>query len=98
VLANEVPSVSIICLNTRVVLDRDPDWPGFPLECRSHHDWRPGTVTITWEPCGCSAAQRARGGHIKVACNAPGCRELWWRPRHQPISLPRILGHHQPGH
>lgn len=43
----------------------------WPAECRSHHPWQPGTVTITWEPCDCPAARESRGGHIKVRCNAP---------------------------
>jgi hypothetical protein len=73
-------------------------WPGFPEECRSHHPWRPGTVIITWEPCDCPAAQAARGGHIKVACDVPTCAEVWLAPRHEPVSLPRILGHHRPGY
>ena len=59
---------------------REP-WPFFPEECRSHHPWRPGTVTIFWDPCDCPAAQRARGGHIIVMCRA--CYERWMRPLHQ---------------
>ena len=73
-------------------------WLPFPEACRSHHPWRPGTVTISWEPCDCEAARAARGGHLKVACNAPGCHELWWAPLHRPTRLPRILGHHRPGY
>jgi hypothetical protein len=69
-----------------------------PLECRAHHPWRPGTVTITWEPCGCPPARAARGGHLKVACDEPGRSEVWWSPRHRPFDLPRILGHHRPGY
>jgi hypothetical protein len=45
----------------------------WPAECRLHHPWKPGTVTITWEPCDCPAAQAARDGHVKVRCNTPGC-------------------------
>jgi hypothetical protein len=70
---------------------------GLPLACRARHPWLPGTVTITWEPCSCPPAQTARGGHLKVACDEPGCTELWWSPRHR-SGMPRILGHHRPGY
>lgn len=91
---------SIICLNNVVEQDGAYLWPGFPHECRSHHPWQPGSVTITWEPCDCPASRGARGGHIKVACNEPGCTEVWWAPRHQRFGYdwPRMLGHHHPGH
>jgi hypothetical protein len=85
-------------LNIIMVQERHSQWPGFPEECRSHHPWQPGTVRVTWEPCDCPAAGAARGGHIKVACGMPGCQEIWWKPRHEPFRLPRILGHHRPGH
>ena len=49
------------------------------------------TVTVTWEPCDCPAAQAARGGHVKVRCNTPGCVETWWSPLHRPEPL--LLGH-----
>jgi hypothetical protein len=85
-------------LNTSVEQDKQSDWLAFPLECRAHHPWRPGTVTISWEPCGCPPAQAARGGHLKVACGEPGCTEVWWRPRHRLLDMPKILGHHRPGY
>ena len=59
-------------------------------ECQLHHPWRPGTVTITWEPCDCPPAQAARGGHIKVSCNAPRCGETWWSPLHRPRPGPQV--------
>jgi len=46
----------------------------WPAECRLHHPWGPGVVTITWEPCDCPAARAARGAYLKVRCNAPGLR------------------------
>ncbi len=52
----------------------------WPAECRLHHPWKPGTVTITWEPCDCPPARAARDGHVKVKCNAPRCEETWWSP------------------
>jgi hypothetical protein len=75
-----------------------PQSPDFPEECRSHHPWRPGTVNLSWEPCDCPAAKAARGGHIKVYCGTPGCQEIWWKPRHEPFRMPRILGHDRPGY
>lgn len=59
----------------------------WPAECRAHHPWRPGTVTITWEPCDCPAAREARGGHVKVKCNAPRCEETWWALLHRQPGL-----------
>jgi len=75
-----------------------PAWPGFPDECRNHHPWEPGAVVIDWRPCDCPAAIAARGGHIEVTCGTPSCTEVWQRPRHEPFRLPKILGHHRPGH
>jgi len=90
----------MLCLNNIVDQGSSYLWPNFPEECRGHHPWLPGTVTISWEPCDCSASRQARRGHIKVACNAAGCSEVWWAPRHQPFghNWPRVLGHHHPGH
>jgi hypothetical protein len=68
-------------------------WPGFPEQCRLGHQWKPGTVLITWRPCECETAAAARGGHIEVTCNEPGCSERWQRPLHEPLG---ILGHHRP--
>lgn len=76
---------STVCLNIGVAQEREPVWLGFPMECRNHHPWGPRTVTVSWEPCDCPAARRARGGHIKVVCNAPGCPEIWLRPKHEPV-------------
>jgi hypothetical protein len=55
-------------------------------------------VNLSWEPCDCPAAKAARGGHIKVYCGTPGCQEIWWKPRHEPFRMPRILGHDRPGY
>ena len=77
---------------------QQPEWPGFPGQCRAHHPWRPGTVRISWEPCDCPPAREFRGGHITIECGAPGCREVWQRPRHEVFRLPKILGHEGPGH
>jgi hypothetical protein len=56
-----------------------------------HHSWLPGTVVITWEPCDCPPARRARGGHLKVRCGTAGCEETWWSPLHRPER--RLIGH-----
>jgi hypothetical protein len=85
-----------MCLNNSMTQERRPDWPGFPEECRSHHPWKPGTVAITWEPCDCPAAQAARGGHVEVACGMHGCREVWQKPKHAPVRLPKLIGHERP--
>jgi len=86
---------SITCLNTCMAQGKPSICDSFPEQCRMRHPWRPGTVTLTWEPCECEAAQSARGGHIKVSCAAPGCAEVWWSPLHRPIG---VLGHHRPGY
>ncbi|HEV2243335.1 MAG TPA: hypothetical protein VGR98_19985 [Streptosporangiaceae bacterium] len=65
----------------------------WPAECRLHHPWKPGTVTVTWEPCECPAARAARGGHVKVRCKARGCVETWWSPVHR--AERRLLGHRE---
>jgi hypothetical protein len=84
-----------VCLNIAMAQERQAMSANIPVACRLHHPWRPGTVTVSWEPCECAAAQAARGGHIRVACRAPGCSEVWWSPRHQPLG---IIGHHRPGY
>jgi hypothetical protein len=84
-----------MCLNNAMVQERQPMSAAIPLACRLHHPWRPGTVAVSWEPCDCAAAQAARGGHIRVACGAVGCSEVWWSPRHHPIG---IIGHHRHGY
>jgi len=63
----------------------------WPAECRLHHPWLPGTVTITWEPCDCPPARAARDGHLMVSCNAPRCQETWCSPLHRPVRM--RLGH-----
>lgn len=87
--------VSITCLNSLVSQSKSTIWSSIPAECRLRHPWRPGTVMISWEPCECEPAQHARGGHIKVACAAASCTEVWLSPRHRPIG---IIGHHRPGY
>jgi hypothetical protein len=67
-------------------------WPGFPEECRLGHQWKPGTVLITWRPCECEPAATTRGGHVEVTCNEPGCSERWQRPLHEPIGPMAITG------
>jgi len=61
-----------------------------PLAAR-HSDRQLGAVRLP-------AAKTARGGHLKVYCGTPGCQEIWWKPRHEPFKMPRILGHDRPGY
>jgi|HubBroStandDraft_1064217.scaffolds.fasta_scaffold104083_3 hypothetical protein len=63
----------------------------WPAECRLRHPWQPGTVAFRWEPCDCPASQKLRGGHFKVICKHPGCKEEWWTPLHNRL-------YHIPGH
>ena len=85
---------SIACLNTIVEQVR---LPVIPEQCRMHHPWGPGLVTIGWEPCECAPAQAARGGHIAVRCLQPRCEEEWLAPLHHRTN-PDPLGHHRPGY
>jgi hypothetical protein len=82
-------------LNSLVSQSKPAIWSVIPASCRLGHPWRPGAVSISWEACECAAAQNARGGHIEVACGAPGCSEVWLSPLHRPIG---IIGHHRPGY
>jgi hypothetical protein len=82
-------------LNIRMAQGQPAIWSFIPLQCRLHHPWRPGTVTITWDPCECEPAQAARGGHVKVTCGSPRCTEVWCAPLHRPIG---VIGHHRPGY
>jgi hypothetical protein len=68
---------------------RRPDWWCYPERCQNGHEWGPGLITVSWVLCDCPAAQAASGGgaagHMAVFCNAaPGCRSVWYRPRHEP--------------
>jgi hypothetical protein len=55
----------------------------------------PGLITVSWVLCDCPPAQAVRervgggpAGHMAVFCNAaPGCRPVWYRPRHEPTEL-----------
>lgn len=67
-----------------------------------HHDWGPGLVDITWEPCDCPPAQAGgRGGHITIRCRArlagDRCEETWTTPLHKHVNRDP-LGHHRPGY
>jgi len=44
---------------------------------------------MSWERCHRAPARaahpdRAAWGHLTVACRAPGCRSVWYMPRHEP--------------
>jgi len=65
-----------------------PAWWYYPERCANGHEWGPGLITVSWSMCECPPALAARtagpSGHLAVYCNAPGCRSVWYRPRHQP--------------
>jgi len=50
-----------------------------------------GLITVSWVLCDRPPAQAVReragggpAGHMAVFCNAaPGCRPVWYRPRHE---------------
>ena len=44
------------------------------------------------------ATTQAPGWRIEASCGTPGCPELWWKLKHETFKLPRIPGHHWPGH
>jgi hypothetical protein len=77
---------------------RRPDWWCYPERCQNGHEWGPGLITVSWVLCDCPPAEAAReraggpAGHMAVFCNAsPGCRSVWYRPRHQPEQLGRAI-------
>lgn len=62
-----------------------PLWWSYPAQCSNHHDWKPGSVMVTWEPCGdCPAAAANQLGHLRVSCRTPGCPSVWYSPSHLP--------------
>jgi hypothetical protein len=68
-----------------------PDWWCYPERCSNGHEWGPGLTTVSWVLCDCPPAQAVReraggpAGHMAVFCNAaPGCRSVWYMPRHEP--------------
>jgi len=65
-----------------------PAWWDYPLECENGHEWGPGRVIVSFARCDCApvrAAYPERGsrGHLSVACREPGCRSVWYSPRHE---------------
>ncbi len=68
---------------------RRPAWWLYPERCANGHEWGPGLVLVSWERCHCAPARAAQAdrrawGHLEVACQAPGCRSVWYEPRHDP--------------
>jgi hypothetical protein len=62
---------------------RRTGWWDYPLQCAYGHEWAPGRVIVSWEPCECPAAQAHHMGHRRVSCQAPGCRSVWRDPPHE---------------
>jgi hypothetical protein len=65
-----------------------PDWWPYPERCEHGHEWGPGRVLVTWQPCSCPGAQalhedQAIWGHFAVACREPGCGAVWYDPPHE---------------
>ena len=78
-LADDSPT----CSNR--VVDMRPSWWSYPAQCSNCHDWKPGTVIVTWYPCaGCPEAVANQLGHLRVSCRVPGCASVWYRPAHTP--------------
>jgi hypothetical protein len=65
--------------------DSRPSWWSYPAQCGNYHDWKPGSVIVTWYPCAeCPAAVTNRMGHLQVSCRTPGCACVWLSPAHVP--------------
>jgi hypothetical protein len=55
---------------------RRPNWWCYPERCQNGHEWAPGRIIVSWQPCECgpAVAEREHGpGHLVVHCQAPGC-------------------------
>ncbi len=59
-----------------------PNWWCYQLQCRNGHDWRPGTITVSWLPCLC--AGNGSTGHLRVSCRTDGCTSPAWVPPASP--------------
>jgi hypothetical protein len=65
------------------VTDMRPPWWIYPAQCANSHDWKPGSVIVTWYPCAdCPAAVANQMGHLRVSCRASGCASVWHGPAH----------------
>ena len=63
------------------------DWWAYPEHCANGHPWGPGKVAVSSSPCQCPPARAAQprgSGHRKIACRTPGCRSVYYQPRHEP--------------
>jgi hypothetical protein len=38
-----------------------PAWWCYPLECANGHEWGPGRIIVSWQPCDCGPAARRAG-------------------------------------
>jgi len=82
-MGSRLAATSPTCSNHGV--DMRPSWWSYPTQCGNNHDWKPGSVIVTWYPCAdCPAAVANQMGHLRVACRTPGCASVWYRPAHAP--------------
>jgi hypothetical protein len=78
------PAEQSLASSQRAV-DAQPLWWSYPAQCSNHHDWKPGSVMVTWQACGdCPAAAANQLGHLRVSCRTPGCSSVWYSPSHLP--------------
>jgi hypothetical protein len=81
---------SLVCSN-RVMDMVWPRWWHYPDKCDNGHEWGPCPVSVSRVPCDCGpvlAGSERHLDHQRVACQAPGCRSVWYQPRHEPTGSP----------
>jgi hypothetical protein len=74
-----------------------PEWWTDPEHCGNGHPWGPGRVLLSWMPCQCDPARKARPrspGHRVIACRAPGCEWTVHHPPHDPASALGVKAAH----
>jgi hypothetical protein len=57
--------------------------------CQDGHEWGLGLTVVSWSLCDCplavAACRDGPSGHLAVyRAASPGCRPVWYRPRHKP--------------
>jgi hypothetical protein len=78
-LAEESPA------SAHPIADVRPLWWSYPAQCSNHHEWKPGSVIVSWQACAdCPAAVANQLGHLRAICRSPGCNSVWFSPDHLP--------------
>jgi hypothetical protein len=76
--------------SNRLMGVRRPAWWSYPERCENGHEWAPGLIIMSWSMCDCpptlAAGTPGPSGHLAVYCRHPGCRSVWYRPRHEPAA------------